>query len=170
MAALDVTFPFASSNNIAGRGTVYDKITSSGCGLHAALPRRHADRHGGLDPFDQTGTDVISATMAPVAHDQLLDVKVNPGDVHQPLLGGSPRSGEPRDELEPGRGARLQDRVNAGPALSSGGIAAIDTGVNLMYGNPFVAKNWNTIFTLGTNSSRVYMPVGTTTRSRSTRG
>jgi hypothetical protein len=49
----------------------------------------------------------------------------------------------------------------SGPLLQAGALAMTDTGLNLSYINPFADRGWNTMFTLGTSVSRVYMaPLG----------
>lgn len=50
---------------------------------------------------------------------------------------------------------------NAGPVLQSGLVTTAAPGVNTSYENPFATRGWNTVFTLATSVSRVYMaPVG----------
>jgi hypothetical protein len=49
---------------------------------------------------------------------------------------------------------------NAGPVLASGTVM-MEAGPTAPYENPFAARGWNTIFTLATSASRVYMaPIG----------
>jgi hypothetical protein len=49
---------------------------------------------------------------------------------------------------------------NAGPVLASGTVG-MEAGLTASYENPFAARGWNTIFTLATSASRVYMaPIG----------
>lgn len=49
--------------------------------------------------------------------------------------------------------------MNAGPLLQAGSLLETDTGVSMLpYGNPFAARGWHTLLTLGTSESRVYSP------------
>ncbi len=162
VTALDVTYPFASSNSLSGRPT-FDQITSADAFLVLRYVGASLTGVAIFDPFDQTGTDKITSTMAPVSRMETLDVKLDPPSLATRYTAARPAVANlvMNWSLVAAPGYRIAS--NAGPALSSGALAMTDTGVNTTYGNPFTAKNWNTIFTLATSESRTYTPMGTTT-------
>jgi hypothetical protein len=158
------TFAFTAANSVAGLAQL-DQVTTedaflilrySGTGLTALTGVAE------VPPFAQTGmaTMLPAATMTAVPQDQKLDVKIAP-----PVIAGRYTKVAPAVSalqmswsLVAAPGAAIAS--NAGPALQSGGVMMTDPGISVSYGNPFATRGWSTIFTLATQESRVYAPIG----------
>lgn len=161
--SLDATFAYNTTNNLAGRGTLYDAITTDDAFLALRYVGPTLTGAAVFDPFAMTGTNTISSTMAPVARSETLDVKLDPTSLATRYTAARPAVANLAMSWSVVAAPGYKIASNAGPALSSGGLAATDTGVNTTYGNPFTQRGWNTIFTLGTSESRTYTPMGTAT-------
>ncbi len=113
--------------------------------------------------FDQTGDDTLTATMAPVSADQVLDVRVDPSQLStrfakvRPAVSGLSMTWN----VTAAPGASVAEA--AGPSLQSGALVATDLGVTVNYGNPFLGRGWRSVFTLSTAQTRVYTPPGSAT-------
>lgn len=155
------TFAFTAANSVAGRAQV-DQVTTDDAFLILRYTGPALTGVAEVPAFAQTGmaTAMPSATMTAVPQDQKLDVKIAPATVaaRYAKLAPAVATLQMSWSLVAAPGAAISS--NAGPALQSGGLAMTDTGISVSYGNPFAARGWSTIFTLATNESRVYAPIG----------
>jgi hypothetical protein len=157
---VSVSYAFDSSTSLSER-TQLDRLTVR----DAFLVLRHTGSAltgvAEATPFDQTGDDMVNATMVPVTQDQTIDVLISP-DIAKRYAAVRPAvSG-----LSMGWAVRAAPgaliAAPTGPMLNSGTVMAADTGVNARYGNPFAGPphRWSSIFTLGTSESReIMLPV-----------
>ena len=110
-------------------------------------------------PFDQTGNDMVSATMTAVTADRKLDVKLSE-DIPLRYLPVRPAVSDLKMSwtLVAAPGAAIA--LDAGPVLNGGDLMSTDVGVNTMYANPFAGPphNWSTLLTLVTFETRTYKP------------
>jgi hypothetical protein len=112
-------------------------------------------------PFDQTGADTVTGTMAQVNADQPLSIMLQPNLV-------APRYAQVRPAVANLGMAWYVDAApggqygsNTGPQLNAAPIAETDPPqVSAMYGNPFSTLGWQPLVTWTTNESRVYTPAG----------
>ena len=157
IALAALAFPAGSS--VSGRAQI-DQVTAD----DAFLTLRYvgADLTGVAEApaFAQTAmaTTVPAATMVPVTHDQTVNVGIMPGTMAaryamvRPAVTGLQIGWS----VVAAPGYNLAS--NTGPGLHGGSLMTMDVGVKASYGNPFAARGWHTIFTLGTSQSRVYPP------------
>ncbi len=165
MAIGPVTYAYNTSTNLSGRPQL-DALTLQDPFL---ILRYDGPALTGVaeTAIEQTGNDAVNPPMATVVRDQLLDVKLDASAVAGRFSIVRPQapSLSMRWSLIAAPGYRVA--FFAGPALQSGMLVATDTGVSVMYGNPFVlpprSYGWNTMFALFTTASRVYTPAGTMT-------
>ncbi len=154
-------FAFTAANSVAGRPQL-DLVTTDDAFL--ILRYTVAALSGVAEPaaFAQTGmaTTVPPVTMTAVPQDQTLDVKITPATIAARYTKLVPAVATLQMSWNLVAAPAASIASNAGPVLLSGGVVMTDTGVSVSYGNPFVARGWNTIFTLGTTESRVYAPMG----------
>lgn len=160
-----VTYPFDMSSRVTGRAQL-DRLTMQDVFLvlrytaNAAQPEVvQLTGVAEAAPFDQTGADMVSATMTAVAADRMLDVTISPDITGRYLPVRPAVSGLVMGwNLVAAPGAAIAS--NAGPALAGGPLKATDLGVSAMYGNPFAGSphNWRTLFTLATYETRTYKP------------
>jgi hypothetical protein len=157
-------YMFASSSNIAGRPQL-DRLTVDDAFLILRYVGAALTGVAEAAPFNQTGNDVVMATgpraMVAVPQDQRLDLKLETNLVARytavrPAVGGLAMSWS----LVAAPGYRIAS--SAGPSLHSGTLMATDLGLVVAYGNPFVDRDWRTIFTLATTESRTFTLPGTT--------
>jgi hypothetical protein len=109
-------------------------------------------------PFDQstTGANTLSATMTPVTAAPL-DVHVSPTNIDQRLAMPTPKGQTLAMSWSVNAAPGWEIANGTGPQLDAAGIALTDTGaITAPFGNPFAAKGWKSVFTLGTNKSRTY--------------
>jgi hypothetical protein len=165
-------FSFTAANSVSGRPQV-DQITPDDAflilryagpiltGVAEAMPVTQSDTAGAVT----TPTfPLMMASVAPGPLSPTFSASVMPGTIAERYK--TVRPGVPAPPAvqitwslvaAPGYAAAS----NAGPALHSGAVAMTDTGVSVSYENPFATRGWNTIFTLATAVSRVYMaPMG----------
>jgi len=109
-------------------------------------------------PFDQstTGANTISATMTAVTA-AALDVHVSPTNIDQRLAMPTPKGQTLAMSWSVNAAPGWEIANGTGPLLNAAGIALTDSGaITAPFGNPFAAKGWKSVFTLGTNKSRTY--------------
>jgi hypothetical protein len=169
-SAFDVPAPAEASTDVMA---MYAFDMSSRVALRAQLDRltaqdvflvlRYADTVltgvAEAAPFDQTGNDMVSATMTAVTADRRLDVTVS-DDITQRYLSVRPAVDRLTMDwnLVAAPGAAIA--FNAGPVLNSGHLMGNEVGVIAMYANPFAGPphNWPTLLTLSTYETRTYKP------------
>lgn len=157
-----VTFAYGAMSSITQRPL--EKITAADAVL---LLRYIGNRLTGVleaAPFEQTGSDMVMGTMTAVAASDTLDVMVGPPAAVAARFAPA-RPAVPNLsmvwQLHAAPGA--QYAVDTGPLLHQAAVAMADTGmINVMYGNPFVAKGWPTTLTWQASASRSYTPAGQT--------
>ena len=165
-------FGFTAANSVSGRPQI-DRITTDDAflilrytgpilsGVAEAMPFAQADLAGAVT------TPAFPLTMASVAPGMLsptFSASLMTGVIAERYKTVRPAVPVPPQVqinwslvAAPGYAAAS----NSGPVLQSGAVAMTDTGVNVSYENPFATRGWNTIFTLATVVSRVYMaPLG----------
>ncbi|HMG21524.1 MAG TPA: hypothetical protein VK607_09420 [Kofleriaceae bacterium] len=154
-------FSFAPVNSVPGRPQL-DLVTRDDAFLILRYLGTALTGFAEAGAFDQTGADtaVTTGMMAPVAADQTLDMAIAPL-----TLAGRYTAVRPEVatlainwSLVAAPGYRIAS--NAGPVLQSGALTMTDVGLNVKYGNPFAMRGWNTVLTVATSESRVYMPAG----------
>jgi hypothetical protein len=175
MGALSIAppaFGFTAANSVSGRPQV-DQITTDDAflilryvgpiltGVTEAMPVTQGDTAGAVT------TPIFPLMMASVAPGPLsptFSASVMPGTIAERYKSVRPGVAAPPAvqitwSLVAAPGYAVAS--NAGPVLQSGSVAMTDTGVSVSYENPFATRGWNTIFTLATAVSRVYMaPMG----------
>jgi hypothetical protein len=153
------TYAYASSSSQSGRPTL-DRLTMDDAFLVLRYVGNALTGVAEAAPFNQTGADTVTATMAPVAQDQTFELKIDPPKLAtrytavRPAVSGLVMSWS----AVAAPGARIAQ--NSGPLLNAAGVAPADVTIPVKYGNPFLGHHWSTIFTLGTYESRVYTPAG----------
>lgn len=107
-------------------------------------------------PFAQSATSTISATMTPVTA-AALDVHVSPSNISQRLAMPTPKGSALAMSWSVNAAPGWEIANGTGPQLNAAGIALADSGaITAPFGNPFAAKGWRSVFTLGTNNSRTF--------------
>jgi hypothetical protein len=153
-----LSYPFDESTHVSGRAQL-DRLTAQDVFLILRYSSAALTGVAEAAPFEQTGTDTVTATMTAVAQDRTLDVTISP-DITKRYLTVRPAVGTLTMgwNVVAAPGAAIAS--NAGPVLHSGGLTPSDVGVNVMYGNPFAGlpHNWSSIFTLTTFESRTFTP------------
>jgi hypothetical protein len=157
-------FGFVPGNSASGRPQV-DRITMADALLVLRYVGATLTGVAEAMPFEQTdaATAVTTRTMAPVAPDQVLSVKVSPGALAARYTKAQPAVANLMMNWSLVAAPGYQIASNAGPVLTSGSVMAMDTAVMAKYGNPFAAapRSWHTIFTLATVESRSFQLPGT---------
>jgi hypothetical protein len=154
-----VNYAYSSSVSATGRPQL-DRITARDAFLVLRYVNGALVGVAEATPFDQTGTDAVTVAFAAVPQDQVLDVKITSATLTtrynavRPAVSGLSMSWG----LVAAPGYKYG--INAGPSLYSGTLP--DVGVMAKYGNPFVARGWNTMFVVSTSASRAYAPAGVT--------
>jgi hypothetical protein len=157
-----ITYAFNASVNLSGRPQ-FDRLTMQDAFLVLRYSGAALTGVAEAMPFDQSGADmVMTPAMVAVKQDQMLAVKVSPPTFTMRYSAVRPAVAGLAMNWSLVAAPGYQVASNAGPALQSGGLTAVDTGVTVNYGNPFAARGWNTIFTLATSESRAFTPMGTT--------
>ncbi len=111
-------------------------------------------------PFDQTGNDTITDTLAPVAHDRMLDVRIDQAAVAQRYTAARPAVANVAFGWDLRAAPGAAENQNLGPLLQAVAVAPGDTMIQFPYGNPFDARGWTATLTWSTTASRVFTPVG----------
>jgi hypothetical protein len=157
-----LTYPFASSQILSGRGQL-DRLTTDDAFFVFRRVGGQLTGYGEVPPFAQTGKDTVAVAIQPVAADQTLDVKIDPTKLATRYASARPAVAGLNMgwSLTAAPGYLLPS--TAGPTLHSGGLTMTDVGIMVAYGNPFAARKWNTLFLFATSETRVYTPEGTTT-------
>lgn len=152
-------FAFTAGNSVAGRSSL-DLVTPDDAFLILRYTGAALTGVAEAPAFAQTemATTVPPAMMTAVTPDQMLDAKIAPATIATRYTKVAPAVAtlQMNWSLVAAPGASIAS--NAGPALQSGSVAMADPGITAPYGNPFIARGWNTIFTLATSESRVYAP------------
>jgi hypothetical protein len=151
---------FMAGNSVAGSSSL-DLVTPDDAFLILRYTGAALTGVAEAPAFVQTdmATTVPPATMTAVTPDQTLDAKIAPATIAARYTKVTPAVAtlQMNWSLVAAPGASIAS--NAGPALQSGSVAMADPGITVPYGNPFIARGWNTIFTLATFESRVYAPM-----------
>jgi hypothetical protein len=149
-----ITYAFGASNNLSGRPQL-DSLTTQDAFFVLRYVGPVLTGVAEAAPFDQTTADmVMTAMMKPVMQDQKLDVKVNPPALAARYAGVRPVVGSLVMNWSLVAAPAYRYASNAGPALQSGALVMADLGVTANYGNPFIGRDWRTIFTLQTYEIR----------------
>lgn len=150
-------FAFVRENSATGRGQV-DRITMQDAFLVLRYVGAVLTGVAEAMPFEQTtaATTVTTGPMTAVAADQMLDVKVAPATLMGRLDKAQPKVGTLQISWNLAAAPGYQIASNSGPVLLSGNVTPTDVTVTAPFGNPFAARGWNTIFTLGAVQSRNY--------------
>lgn len=158
---LGPTFAFIAANSVVGH-TVLDAVTTDDAFLILRYTGTALTGVAEAPAFAQIGmvTTVPPMTMIAVTPDQKLDVKIAPSTIAARYTKVAPAvtTLQMNWSLVAAPGYSIASK--AGPALQSGSVVMTDTGIAVQYVNPFVARGWNTIFTLETFESRVYALMG----------
>jgi hypothetical protein len=161
-----VTYVFSTASSLSGRPEL-DRLTAQDAFLILRYSGAALTGVAEAPPFDQTGNDTVTTpTMTAVSADQVLEVKVTPAALSTRYASVRPAVANlaMNWSIVAAPGSSIAN--NSGPVLQSGALAPLtDLGVMVKYGNPFAMRGWNTMFTLATSESRVYMapsPTGTT--------
>ncbi len=154
-----VTFAYTTTSRQTNRP--YEKITTADSAL---LLRYVGARLTGVmegTPFDQTGSDTISGTMGAVAATETLTATLNNTSVGMRYTPLRPAMPAPSMSWALVAAPGYASANLNGPRLNSAAVLAADPStINVPYGNPFVAKGWQTAFAWSTSSSRTYTPAG----------
>ncbi len=154
-------FAFTAANSVPGRAPL-DLVTPDDAFLILRYTGAGLTGVAEVPAFAQTGmaTTVPPATMTAVPQDQKLDVKITPPAIAARYAKVAPAVATLQMNWGLAAAPGYAIASNAGPPLQGGGVAMTDTGISAPYGNPFAARGWNTIFTLATQETRVYAPMG----------
>jgi hypothetical protein len=157
-----VVYDFQSSRSLSGRPEL-DRLTAQDAFLVLRYVGTNLTGFAEAAPFEQTGDDIVAATLQPVVADKILDVRLDPARLATRYAAVRPAVSDLQIgwALHAAPGFALGP--NIGPSLQSGTLAATELGLTVSYVNPFTARDWNTVFTLSTTETRVYTPPGTTT-------
>jgi hypothetical protein len=156
-----VSYAFSTASSLSGRPDL-DRLTAQDAFLILRYSGTALTGVAEAPPFDQIGTDTVTTpTMTAVVADQMLDVKVAPAGLSMRYAGARPAVATLAMNWNVVAAPGYSVANNTGPVLQSGALLPTDVGVTVKYGNPF-ATRWNTMFTLATSESRVYMAMGPT--------
>jgi hypothetical protein len=164
-------FSFTAANSVSGRPQV-DQITAADAFLILRYAGPTLTGVAEAMPFTQDMAGALTtptflspmASVAPGMLSPMFSATVTPGVIAERYKNVRPAVAAPPAvqitwSLVAAPGYTVAS--NAGPVLQSGMVAMTDTGVSVSYENPFAMRGWNTIFTLATSVSRVYMaPIG----------
>ncbi|MEP6864933.1 MAG: hypothetical protein ABJE66_30215 [Deltaproteobacteria bacterium] len=109
-------------------------------------------------PFAQstTGANTLTATMTAVTAAPL-DVHVSPTNIDQRLAMPTPKGQTLAMSWSVNAAPGWEIANGTGPQLNAAGILLTDTGaIAAPFGNPFAAKGWKSVFTLGTTKRRTF--------------
>ncbi len=112
-------------------------------------------------PFDQTSMDTVSGTMSAVAATETLTATLNNMTVAARYTPLRPAMPAPTMSWSLVAAPGFASASLNGPRLNSASVLAADPSeISVSYGNPFVAKGWQTAFSWTTGSTRQYTPPG----------
>ena len=153
--------PFAYATTSRQTGRPFEAITTADSTL---LLRYVGTRLTGVmegTPFDQTGTDTVMGTMSAVAATETLTATLNNTTVAARYTPLRPAMPAPTMSWSLIAATGFASANINGPRLNSNTVLAADpSGISVPYGNPFVAKGWQTTFTWVTSSTRQFTPPG----------
>jgi hypothetical protein len=162
-------FSFTTANSVSGRLGV-DQITADDAflilrytgpnltGVAEAMPVTQSDMAGAVT------TPTFPSIMAPVTTSPAsptFSAVVAPGAIaerYKTVRPGAPAAPQITWSLVAAPGHATGS--SSGPILQFGSVAMDGSGVTFSYENPFATRGWNTMFTLATEVSRVYMAPG----------
>jgi hypothetical protein len=149
-----VTYEFTTVTNLSGRPQL-DRLTAQDTFLVLRYSGNLLTGVAEAPPFAQIGNDAVTTpTMTPVVADQTLDVNINPAALSDRFIGARPAVGALSMGWNIVAAPGASTANNTGPVLQSGGVSG---GVTAKYGNPFAARGWTSMFSLGALETRVYM-------------
>ncbi|HEX2691631.1 MAG TPA: hypothetical protein VHN14_33700 [Kofleriaceae bacterium] len=155
-----IGYAFSSSISQSGRAQL-DRLTAQDAFFVLRYAGAALTGVAEAPPFDQTGADmVVTPQMTPVVQDQTLDIKVNPPALAARYAAVRPAVTSLSMNWSAVAAPGYRIASNVGPMLQGGPLPIADVGVSAKYGNPFVARDWHTIFTLQTSESRQAMLPG----------
>jgi hypothetical protein len=112
-------------------------------------------------PFDQTGTDTVAGTMSAVSATETLSATLNNMTVAARYTPLRPAMPAPSMAWAVVAAPGFATANLLGPRLNSGTVLAADPStITAQYGNPFIAKGWQTALQWSTSSSRPFTPAG----------
>jgi len=155
------TFTVETMTSLTGRPL--EQITPADTAL--ILRRSGATLNGVIEvsPFAQTPTNALMGSFATLAADRILSVQIDPITaanrlgIARPAITAGPVFSY---SLHAAPGAEVG--LNAGPLLTSGLAALIDTSITAAYPNPFVARSWSAVLSFSATGSRTVVPNGQT--------
>jgi hypothetical protein len=150
-------YSFTGAHSVAGRA-MPDAVTTDDAFLVLRYVGGLLTGYAEASPFAQTeaATTVAMNALTTVAADRMVNLTLDPAALTARYMKPAPAPTSTTPAISWNLVAAPGYRIasNAGPVLYSGTTA---TGVTASYGNPFAARGWNTIFTLATSTSRVFM-------------
>jgi hypothetical protein len=153
--------PFAYTTTSRQTNRPYEGITAADSTL---LLRYVGTRLTGVmegPPFDQTGADMVMGTMSAVAATETLSATLNNMTVAARYTPLRPMMPAPAMSWALVAAPGFASANLNGPRLNSDTVLAADpSAISVPYGNPFVAKGWQTAFAWNTSSTRMYTPPG----------
>jgi len=156
-----VALAFSSFGSLVGRPL--EKLTAddSVLVLRYAVGTNQLTGFYEQPPFDQTGTDTVMGTFAPVAQDQTLDAVIDPADATRRYTTVRPAVGAPSLAWDLRAAPGFASGNNLGPLLQAATPLATDTKITAAFGNPFTAQHdWRSVLTWSTQASRTVTPPG----------
>jgi hypothetical protein len=154
---VDIPYNGSTFNSFIGNTTL-EKITSND--LLVALRYENAvlTAAGQFAAFEQTGTDMISATLV----DNVLaplDVMIDPMAISSRLV-TSPANGGQSFSYSLSAAPGWRYASNTGPFLRTGVVSPTEpkTTLTFPYGNPFTGLDWQTVLLVATSRGRSYTP------------
>jgi len=153
---LAVPYAQAMWGSISGRPLA--KVTSADELLGLRYSGNQLTGAAEFPAFDQNDTmTTISATMTPVTAAPL-DVHMSPSNLDMRLAMPTPKGTALAMSWSVNAAPGWEIANGTGPQLNAAGIALADPGaITAPFGNPFAAKGWKSVFTLGSNKARTYM-------------
>lgn len=104
--------------------------------------------------IDQTDTNTLTGTLAPVTEDKAIDANINPSTLATRYTAVRPAVGTLAQSWAVYAAPGFQKIAASGPALQSGGLGMADTKIAKPYGNPFASLGWNELLVYATSESR----------------
>ena len=111
-----------------------------------------------VPPFDQTdGADPMTASLVAVPANKSLTATVMPATYTQRFSAVRPAVTSVGQSWSINASPGWSIGSNAGPRLHAGGVAATDSMITTMFGNPFESLDWRALIQLTTQSTRTHM-------------
>jgi hypothetical protein len=152
-----VSYAFSTASSLSGRPEL-DRLTAQDAFFILRYSGAALTGVAEAPAFDQTGNNtVVTPAMTAVVPDPTLDVKITPAALSMRYASARPAVATLSMGWNVVAAPGYSVANNTGPVLQSGALALTDVGVTVKYGNPFAMRGWNSMFTLGTSESRVYM-------------